>query len=164
MMLPPEFEQLTWFGRGPFENYRDRSSGALFGRYHSTVSGQYEPYILPQEHGNRTGVRWVALANEAGVGLLAVGRPEMEISAGHFTAQDLYAAAHTYELTPRAETILNLDLLQMGLGSASCGPATLPAYLIPPGAYSFSVRLLPFAGNDGRLDLIARAGLPDASS
>ena len=121
MMLPAGFENLTWYGRGPFENYRDRNSGAPVDLYHSTVSEQYVPYIVPQEHGNRTDVRWVAVANSAGTGLLATGMPLMETSAGHFTAHDLYEAAHTNVLTPRTEIILNLDHQQMGLGSASCG-------------------------------------------
>jgi len=161
MMLPAGFEALSWYGRGPFENYRDRSSGALSGLYQSTVSEQYVPYIVPQEHGNRSDVRWVALANEEGTGLLASGMPLMEMSAGHYTAQDLYEAAHTNELTPRAETILNLDHRQMGLGSASCGPATLPAYLIPPGVYQFSVRLRPFTKEDPAPGQLARSPLPD---
>ena len=160
LSLPAGFEHLTWFGRGPFENYRDRNSGALVGKYRSTVSEQYVPYILPQEHGNKTDVRWVALANDAGAGLLATGIPAMEMSAGHYTAHDLFAAAHTHELTPRAETFLNLDLQQMGLGSASCGPATLPPYIIAPGAYSFSVRLRPFTRDDPSPAQLARTALP----
>lgn len=160
MMLPAGFEEMTWFGRGPFENYRDRSSGALVGRYSSSVSDQYEPYILPQEHGNRSDVRWVALTNNAGAGLLAAGMPLMEASASHFTANDLFAAAHTHELTARAETILNLDLMQMGLGSASCGPATLPSYIIAPGDYTFCVRLRPFASSDAPPGVLARTALP----
>jgi beta-galactosidase len=160
MLLPAGFEYLTWFGRGPFENYRDRNSGAIVGRYHSNVSDQYEPYIMPQEHGNRTDVRWVALTNDAGAGLLAIGAPRMEISAGHYSADDLFAATHTHQLKPRQETILNLDLMQMGLGSASCGPATSPAYVIEPGAYSFSVRLRPFMKNETSPGLLARTALP----
>jgi beta-galactosidase/beta-glucuronidase len=158
--LPAGFEYLTWYGRGPFENYRDRNSGALVDNYKSTVSEHYVPYILPQEHGNRTGVRWVALSNEAGAGLLATGMPSMEMSASHYTAGDLFAAAHTNELAPRAETFLNLDLQQMGLGSASCGPATLPEYLIVPGSYFFSVRLRPFTQNDAPPAELARTALP----
>jgi len=160
MLLPAGYEYLTWFGRGPFENYRDRNSGAIVSRYHSTVSDQYEPYILPQEHGNRTDVRWLALTNDAGAGLLAIGAPKMEISAGHYTADDLFAATHTHQLTPCEETILNLDLVQMGLGSASCGPATLPAYVIEPGDYSLSVRLRPFMKNETSPGLLARSAFP----
>ena len=160
MALPAGFEKLSWFGRGPFENYRDRSSGALVGRYHSTVGEQYVPYIVPQEHGNKTDVRWAALTNDEGAGLLAIGAPLLEISAGHFTADDLYTAAHTHELTPRAETILNLDLMQMGLGTASCGPATLPDYLIVPGTYSFSVRLRPFSASETDPATLARTPVP----
>ena len=161
MMLPAGFGDLSWYGRGPYENYRDRNSGALVGLYHSTVSDLYVPYIVPQEHGNRTDVRWVAVAAENGTGLLATGMPLMETSAGHYTAHDLYEAAHTNELAPRAETILNLDHRQMGLGSASCGPATLPDYLIPPGMYRFSVRLRPFTKDSPPPGQLARSPLPD---
>jgi beta-galactosidase/beta-glucuronidase len=78
MILPPGFEQLTWFGRGPHENYRDRQEGAAIGRYSGTVDEQYVPYIMPQENGNKTDVRWLALTNEAGLGLLAVGLAPLE--------------------------------------------------------------------------------------
>jgi beta-galactosidase len=94
------------------------------------------PYILPQEHGNKCDVRWMALHDGAGHGvrLAAAGRL-MEASASHFTAADLYAAKHTTDLTPRPEVQVNLDYGQRGLGTASCGPDTLPQYRIPAGKY-----------------------------
>ena len=64
MQLPAGFEQFTWYGRGPHENYTDRNVGARYGRFQSTVTEQYVPYILPQENGNKTGVRWLTLSNE----------------------------------------------------------------------------------------------------
>jgi beta-galactosidase len=164
MALPAGFEDLSWFGRGPFENYRDRCNGALVGRYQSTVSEQYMPYILPQEHGNKTDVRWVALSNSEGIGLLAAAMPLMEMSASHYTAHDLFAAAHTHELAPRAKTILNLDLMQMGLGSASCGPGTLPEYLILPGEYTFSIRLRPFLTAEADPGQLARMPSPSRTA
>ena len=148
MQLPAGFEQLEWYGRGPHENYIDRNAGAALGRYRSTVSEQYMPYIMPQENGNKTDVRWLTLTNGGGIGLLATGHHPLEASATHFTAADLYAAWHTNELSPRPETILNLDACQCGLGGASCGPATLEKYLVPPGKYRFTVRLRPFAVDD----------------
>jgi beta-galactosidase len=93
MILPSGFEQLTWFGRGPHENYRDRQEGAAVGLYGGTVDEQYVPYIVPQENGNKTDVRWLALANEQGVGLLAAGSEPLEFSAAHYTADDLRIAA-----------------------------------------------------------------------
>jgi beta-galactosidase len=149
MALAPGFEGLSWYGRGPFENYIDRNVGAPVGRYQSTVAAQYVPYIMPQENGNKTDVRWLSLTDDqSGVSLLAVAQPTMEASAGHFTAADLHQAFHTNELTPREEVILNLDYMQRGLGGASCGPDTLAQYELPPGKYSFNVRLRPFKADE----------------
>src|SRR5512136_1894001 len=148
MRLPGGFEQLTWFGRGPHENYIDRNTGAAVGLYHSTVDEQYVPYILPQENGNKTDVRWLTLTNADGVGLLVSAEPVMEASVSHFTAADLTRAAHTNELERRDEVILNLDHKQCGLGGASCGPGTLEQYLIKPGEFNFSFRLRPFKSGE----------------
>jgi beta-galactosidase len=144
MALPAGFEQFSWYGRGPHESYIDRKAGVAVGLYRGTVDEQYVPYIMPQENGNKTDVRWLTLSNEQGIGLLAVGQPWLEASASHYKAHDLYKALHTIDLVRRPETILNLDLMQCGLGGASCGPGTLPQYLIQPGSYSFTVRLRPF--------------------
>jgi len=138
---------MMWYGRGPHENYVDRNAGAAVGLYSGSVDEQYVPYIMPQENGNKTDVRWVALRNSQGIGLLAIGAQHLEVSASHFTAQDLYRAFHTCDLTRRDEITLNLDLRQCGLGGASCGPGTLPQYLILPGAFSFGVRLCPIAAD-----------------
>jgi len=149
MTLPGGYENLIWYGRGPHETYVDRKAGAQVGVYEGAVDDQYVPYIVPQENGNKTDVRWVTLVNEYGVGLLAVGRPLLEVSAHHFTAQDLAQARHTYELERRKEITLNLDYRQSGLGGASCGPGTLPQYLIRPEEIRFSLRLRPFSRGQG---------------
>jgi hypothetical protein len=147
LTMPSGFENFSWFGRGPFENYIDRNVGAPLGLYHRTVDDLYVPHILPQENGNKTDVHWLSLTNDAGLGLLATGMPLMEASASHYSAADLFQAAHTCDLVRRAETFLNLDHKQCGLGGASCGPGTLPQYLIQPGAYQFSFRLRPINVN-----------------
>jgi len=167
MTLPPGFEHLTWFGRGPHENYRDRQEGAAIGLYSGTVDEQYVPYIMPQENGNKTDVRWLSLVNEQGVGLLATGSEPLEFSVAHHTAADLFAARHTHELQRREEVILHLDALQMGLGGASCGPPTLVPYVIVPGAVSFDVRLRPFlyeAADPADLAREAIPVIPDSSA
>lgn len=148
MALPGGFEQFAWYGCGPHENYIDRNVGAAVGLYQSTVDEQYVPYIMPQENGNKTEVRWLTLTREDGLGLLAVGQPPLEVSVSHYTAHDLYRALHTPDLIRRDETILNLDYKQCGLGGASCGPGTLPPYLIQPGRFSFSLRLRPITPQD----------------
>lgn len=145
LALPPGFETFTWLGRGPHESYRDRQAGVPVGLYRGAVAEQYVPYIMPQEHGNKTDVRWAALQNAAGYGLLASADRLLEVSASHFSAGDLHRALHTCELAPRPEVIFNLDLLQSGLGGASCGPATLEQYLVQPGEYRCKLLLRPFA-------------------
>ena len=141
LSLIPSLEELVWFGRGPWENYCDRKASAMLGHYHSTVSAQYVPYIMPQEHGHKTDVRWLSLADPAGQGLVVTGGPTLEFSASHFTATDLFNARHTTDLKPRPEIILNLDAAQRGLGTASCGPDTLEKYRLLEKEYRFSYTL-----------------------
>ncbi|CAN5451286.1 glycoside hydrolase family 2 TIM barrel-domain containing protein [soil metagenome] len=140
LTLKPDLEKLAWFGRGPWENYSDRKRSAVVDVYESTVTEQYVPYILPQEHGNHTDVRWLSLENGA-TGLKVSAEGPLEFTASHFRAEDLFAAKHTYDLKPRPEVILSLDYAQSGLGTASCGPGVLEQYTIKPGTYTWSYRL-----------------------
>jgi beta-galactosidase len=156
LSLPAGFEQFTWLGRGPEESYIDRKAGVAVGLYSGTVDEQYEPYIMPQENGNKTEVRWAALTNVDGFGLLAAATPLMETGVSHFTAADLYAAYHTNELTHLPETYWTLDLVQSGLGGNSCGPMTLPQYLIEPGEFQFSLLLRPVSPERGELRKLGR--------
>jgi beta-galactosidase/beta-glucuronidase len=154
-------DTMTWFGRGPQESYIDRLAGASVGRYSGSVDEQYVPYVMPQENGNKTDVRWVALTDEEGVGLLATGQPYLEVSAHHYSTENLSQAGHTTELDWQPEVTLNLDYRQMGLGGASCGPATRPEYVLPIALTRFQVRL---RGLDGREppDELARQAAPEA--
>jgi beta-galactosidase len=132
--LAPGFENLAWFGRGPWENYPDRKRSAVVGIHHSTVSREYVPYVMPQEHGHHTDTRWVELTTDDGAALrVSAGGALFGFSASHLTAADLTAAFHTCDLHPRAGTFLNIDLAHRGLGTGSCGPDTRPEYRIPSG-------------------------------
>jgi beta-galactosidase len=110
---------------------------------------------MPQEHGNKEDVRWLSLTGSGGTGLFVQARGKLGFSASHYTPEDLTAARHTTDLVPRKEVLLHLDLVQRGLGTASCGPDTLPEYCIPPGRYSFEYALLPLASGrrPGRMRL-----------
>ena len=135
LALKAGFENLHYFGRGPQENYCDRKTGTAMELYQSTVAEQYVPYILPQEHGNHTDVRQITLDDGAvSVEFRACSGP-MEAKASHFTPHDLLPAMHTFDLTPRAETWVTLNVKQRGLGTASCGPDALDQYKIWPGEY-----------------------------
>ena len=145
LTLRPGLEQLEWFGAGPWESYPDRLASTVVGRFASTVSDQYVPYILPQEHGHRSDVRALSLTDGDGFGLAVEGRPTLGFTASHFTAADLYAARHTCDLEPRAEVVLSLDHAQRGLGTASCGPDTAPPYRLVEPVYRFAYVLTPSA-------------------
>lgn len=138
-------EQIEYFGRGPLENYWDRKASSMVGQYKNTVSGEYVPYIMPQEHGHHTDVRWLTLKNKGGNGLEITTdinkSPFFEFNASHFSEADLYAATHTCELKARPEVILNLDAAHRGLGTQSCGPDTLEQYQIQKKEYHFTFRI-----------------------
>ena len=147
MTLPGQFDRIAWYGRGPHESYVDRKESARVGVYSGTVWEQYVPYIMPQENGNKSDVRWAAITNARGAGLLAVGMPLLNVGAHHFTTADLTNAQHTYELKRRDATILSLDHLQAGLGSNSCGPGPLEKYLIPAEEMTFRIGLRAFSSD-----------------
>jgi beta-galactosidase len=146
--VAPEFTELTWLGRGPHESYCDRTAGAPLGRWESTVEAQYVPYIYPQEHGNLTGVRWLALRNADGAGFLVSAPDPIEARASHYSDATLTAATHTYDLVRDDVVHVSLDIRQRGLGGASCGPDTLDKYRVPTGEQTLRYRLIPLAPGD----------------
>ena len=154
MTIPGAYDTFSWFGRGPYETYSDRKLGAPVGLYSGSVDEQYVPYVTPQENGNKTDVRWATLSNELGLGLLAAavpasGAPVLNASVHHYTTANLSAARHTYELERQEDITFDVDLAQTGLGGASCGPATLPQYMLNPEETRFTVRLRAFTPADG---------------
>jgi beta-galactosidase len=110
------------------------------------------PYIRPQENGGHADVRWIALRDEDehGRGLRLSFDPPLQVSATHHRADALAAATHHEELRPAPETIVHLDVAHRGLGTASCGPDTLPAYLVGPGTYRWAWTLEPLADETAR--------------
>ncbi|MEP6638633.1 MAG: glycoside hydrolase family 2 TIM barrel-domain containing protein, partial [Chloroflexota bacterium] len=148
----PGLEVVEWFGTGPHETYPDRKRSGLIGRHRSIVADQAIPYIRPQENGGHADVRWLRLTDAAGLGVHLAMDPPMQVSATHHRASDLATATHHPQLIPQAETIVHLDVAHRGLGTASCGPDTLPTYLVGPGTYRFSWTLSPVApaGSEGR--------------
>ena len=106
---------------------------------------------MPQESGNKVDVRWAALSDDAGVGLLVAAMqdgPPLQVNAMHFTDRDLADAYHTNELAPREEITLSVDVSQMGLGGASCGPGVLPQYTVKPEPVSWTMRMRGVSAGD----------------
>ncbi len=155
--LTEGLEELEWFGRGPHESYPDRKRGARVGRFRGRVSDEYVPYVRPQEHGSHADTRWLALSDRGhSLGVLLFGLPLLSFSASHFAPEDLDGAAHTCDLEPRPEVIVHLDRGVRGLGTASCGPDTLPRYRVRAGVHRFGWRLRLFDPGRERPDQLAR--------
>ena len=139
--LQPGFEQIEYFGRGPWENYSDRNRSAQIGLYQTAVSNMYEDsYIVPQENGNRSCVENLTLGNGKNLVCISSERA-FEFSASHYSTADLFTARHQWELKKRKETFLYLDLAQRGIGTGSCGPQTLPQYALDEKEYHFTFEL-----------------------
>ena len=160
LQIPGEYNNFTWYGRGPHESYPDRKLGAKIGVYSGTVEEQYVPYIMPQENGNKTDVRWISLSNDDGTGIMVSGMQALNVSAHFLTGQDLDIAKHTYEVYNREDITPNLDYRMSGLGNGSCGPGVLPEYQVQPGSFSYSVRLRPFTAGDMSPGRLSRLELP----
>jgi beta-galactosidase len=152
MRFAREFDHFTWYGRGPFESYPDRKVAADIGLYSGKVRDQYEEHARPQENGNKEDVRWATLTNEAGVGLRIASDGPFRMSVSHFLPQDLDESRHKngeprrrIPLRPRNEVIACLDVWQMGLGGASCGPKPLPQYICRAKPVKFRFVISPVA-------------------
>ncbi|MCF8346256.1 MAG: DUF4981 domain-containing protein [Bacteroidales bacterium] len=156
MVLSEALSGLDYFGRGPHENYIDRNSSALVGRYSSTVEEQYVPYPAPQENGNKTDVRWLVLYDEEGEGMMVRGLPLFEFSALHYSQEQLSrntpGISHMSDLTPQESVFLTVNRRQMGVGGDnSWGAKTHSKYSIPPRTMQFVFFLKPVKkGVDGK--------------
>lgn len=148
VQLDESLENMTWYGRGESDSYSDRKTGYDVGVYESTVSDQFINYVYPQETGNKTDIRFMALTDKDGNGLLVDATDHLlEMSALHYTQEDLQQADHPYQLDGTKNTVLTIDYAQMGLGTASCGPATLAQYRLPGSkTYTYTYHLKPLSG------------------
>ena len=171
-LLPNDFIQVTWFGRGPFENYWDRKTAAFVGQYQRPVANFYEPYIRPQENGYRTDVRWFCLTNSGGQGLLISGDPVICFTAQNYLKEDFISPQrnfgswtdhpaqynrHTVDVMKRDLVWLNIDLAQMGVGGDnSWGARTHPAYTLIAKPYQYRFRMRPFALGDNMSEVARR--------
>ena len=145
-MLSPSLENVSWYGRGPIENWPDRKDAAYVGRYTSTVTDMEEFYVRAQSMGERCDTRWLTLTDKAGRGLRIEGNKQtFDFCALHVTDRDLNDVKYGHRISEirRAEVVLTLDAWVRGIGNASCGPGPLAAYDYQPGTHTLAVRLSP---------------------
>ena len=151
--MPGQYSDLDFFGLGPWENYSDRHSAALLGRYRQRVEEQYHyGYPRAQESGTHTGMRWLNIVDETGTGLKLFSATPFSASALPFSLEDLDTHVHSLELKAKAHenersrgtTYVHMDLAQMGVGGiTSWGTWPLKEYLLPAQPYDFTFTLSP---------------------
>lgn len=144
-----ELEQVSYYGRGPIENYSDRNNSTWLGKYRQTVSDQFYSYIRPQENGTRTDIRWWKLMGKGGNGLKLIADAPCSVSALHYSIEVLddgerKEQRHS-EFLPCVDYInLCIDKVQMGVGGVnSWGALPLKDYRLPYQDYEFSFLLQP---------------------
>ncbi len=149
LQCPEGCERLRYFGRGPGEAYVDMYHSSYLGEFETTVSEHFEHFIRPQENMAHTETKWMFVSNLEGHGLAALRTAgDFSFNCSHFTPHQLENTAHDYELVPLADTVINLDYRQTGIGSHSCGPELFRPARFTDEAFRFSVRLLPALVND----------------
>ena len=169
LILDKSLENFRYYGRGPWENYVDRCSGSEIAYWESTVTDQYVEYARPQDNGYKSDVRWAALLDAAGDGVLCKGSEPLFVQALHYAMSELELQRHRgagswsdssverfyAPMFPRDEVMLNLDLRQRGLGNGSCGPQALECYCFPNRREEWSVTFVPVKG--GSHDALRKA-------
>ena len=152
LQMPKEFDAISYYGRGPVENYIDRNSSEFLGVYGGKVQDEYYPYVRPQESGNHTDVRWFRVMNAQGEGLEFYSNAPMEASALKFLTEDLDDGPskdkkidrHSGDLTERPQTQVHIQKRQMGLGCVnSWGAWPRREYMVDYKDYDFTFAIRP---------------------
>ena len=149
--LDKALENMRYYGRGPRENYIDRKTASFVGVYDSTVTEQFEDYVRPQDNGYRCDVRWAAFTAADGKGVKFSASEPLFLQALHYGAEDLEFSRQRrgqqrfrVPLVKRDEVCLNLDIRQLGLGGASCGPRPMDKYIFPIQKEEWTLRIEPY--------------------
>lgn len=143
LFLNKKLDEVSYFGMGPQESYRDKHRAAAHGQYHANVRDLHEDYIRPQENGSHFDCDYVEVMNTQ-FGLAAVSEETFSFNASVYTQEELERAAHNYELQESDSTVLCIDYALNGIGSNSCGPVVLEDYRFDEDAFRFAFELVPF--------------------
>jgi beta-galactosidase len=141
--LPGRFRKLRWYGRGPHENYPDRCGSAMVGLWEQDPD--LMPYLVPQEFGLRTGIRWFEFIDPDSAEvwrLESIGPSDLSVSATVYSDEQLFTARHQDDLVAEDMLWVHVDAAHRGVGTASCGPDTSPQARLSAGRSSFAYRLL----------------------
>ena len=139
LRLGRAYENMAWYGRGPWENYIDRKTASFVGIWRSTVTDQFVDYVRPQDCGMKCDVRWAEFTDRYGRGVKFSASEPLFVQALHYDWETLAYSRHVNgqrrmraTLVPSEDVLLNLDVRQTGLGGASCGPEPMSKYRFNP--------------------------------
>ena len=146
LVMPKDYDRVSYYGRGPVENYWDRKSCTLLGCYEQKVAEMYWGYVRPQESGNHTDVRWWTVKASDGNGLTFYAPAPLECSTLNYLPEDLDSGwekdrtqMHSGDLVPRKMSVVHIDEHQMGMGCVnSWGRQPLPEYMLPYADYEYT--------------------------
>jgi beta-galactosidase len=144
MFLDKQFNQVTYFGRGPMENYSDRKRGSDVGIYKSTVKEQFTPYEKPMDAGNHEDIRWAKLTNSSGIGMIALCDTSLlQITAIPYSDEEMENVEYRIDLPQSSATVFCISTHTLGAGSAGCGPKPLPQYIVHavPTSFTYKIKL-----------------------
>jgi beta-galactosidase len=146
MTLAEPFQRFTRYGRGPFETYPDRKTGAKIGIYSGFMDEPYTPYLVPQDYGNKTDVPWAGLTNSDGIGLFVTGDSLVNVGVQSFSMENLTRALYPFRLIDQDGVTLNVDHKVSGVGET---PIHIRLqYRVPPKEHRYRVKLRPFDANE----------------
>ena len=143
MFLNKKMDEITYFGMGPQESYRDKHQASCHGLFRSKVAQMHEDYIRPQENGSHYDCDYVELTNGQ-CGIAAVSKNPFSFNASVYTQEELERATHNYELKESDSIVFCMDYAMNGIGSNSCGPDVLDKYRFAEEAFQFQFELIPF--------------------
>ncbi len=144
LFLPKEMNRAEYYGYGPYESYVDKRRADWQAAFRSDVAALHEDYLRPQENGSHYGCGYVRLEG-GGLRLTVCGDEPFSFNASPYTAEELTAKAHNYELEPCGSTVLCVDYRQSGIGSGSCGPQLAREYRVNGEHFDFTFHFLPEA-------------------
>lgn len=140
--LPKAEGRFTWYGRGPFETYPDRKTGAKVGIYHSDADREYVPYILPQDYGNHTDTRWLELYAAQGSGIRISAPVPFNFSLQKYSTDNLSRAMYPWQLKEAPFHTLNIDFEVSGVGGTAI--RQMERYRVKPAEALYHLRIEPF--------------------
>ncbi len=150
LFLDGEMDDVSYYGMGPEESYRDKCRAATHGLYERRATGLHEDYIRPQENGSHTDCDYVVVS-DGEAGLAAISEQTFSFNVSPYTQEELEDKKHNYELKPSDDIILCLDYAQNGIGSNSCGPRLMEKYRFDEKNFTFDMKLVPFWRPDREL-------------